>query len=83
MGQTGLEAQFRDGATGKVVGECADTEIGLKYAADLNKGATTAAVAWMNGYVSSFTSWSYAQDAFNKWSEAFARRFSALRAASR
>lgn len=83
MGQTGLEAQFRDGATGKVVGECADTEIGLKYAADLNKGATTAAVAWMNGYVSSFTSWSYAQDAFNKWSEAFARRFAALRAASR
>ena len=79
MGQTGLEAQFRDGATGSIVGECADTEIGLKYAADLNKGATNAAQAWLNGYVSSFQSWSYAQDAFNKWSAEFARRLSDLR----
>ncbi|MDM0012179.1 DUF3313 domain-containing protein [Variovorax sp. J22P168] len=82
MGQTGLEAQFRDGVSGEVVGECADTQIGLKYAADLDKGATTAAMAWMNGYVSSFTSWSYAKDAFNKWSSAFARRFAVLRSAS-
>jgi hypothetical protein len=80
LGKTGLEAQFRDGATGAVLAECADTQIGLKYAADLNKGATTAAEAWMNGYVSSFTSWSYAEDAFNKWSAAFARRFAELRA---
>ena len=82
MGQTGLEAQFRDGATGQVLGECADTEIGLKYAADLNSGAPTAAEAWLNGYVSSFQSWTYAQDAFNKWSALFARRFKELRAAS-
>ncbi|MDM0109487.1 DUF3313 domain-containing protein [Variovorax sp. J22R24] len=82
LGKTGLEAQFRDGASGTVLAECADTQIGLKYAADLNNGATTAAEAWMNGYVSSFTSWSYAQDAFNKWSAAFARRFAELRAQS-
>ena len=31
-----MEVKFRDGASGKVVAECADTEIGLKYAADLN-----------------------------------------------
>lgn len=82
LGKTGLEAQFRDGASGAVLAECADTQIGLKYAADLNKGASTAAEAWMSGYVSSFTSWSYAQDAFNKWSAAFARRFAELRAQS-
>jgi hypothetical protein len=82
MGQTGLEAQFLDGGTGRVVAECADTEIGLKYAAALNKGAASAAEAWANGYASSFTSWSYAQDAFNKWSAAIARRFGELRAAS-
>ena len=80
--KTGLEAQFRDGATGAILGECADTQIGLKYAADLNKGTATAAEAWMNGYASSFTSWSYAQDAFNKWSSAFARRLAELRAQS-
>jgi hypothetical protein len=82
MGQTGLEAQFRDGVTAAVVAECADTEIGLKYAADLNQGAPTAAEAWLNGYASSFQSWTYARDAFNKWSAVFARRFAQLRAGS-
>ncbi len=81
MGQTGLQAQFRDGATGNIVGECADNTIGLKYAADLDRGAAGAAQAWLNGYTSSFTSWNYAQDAFNKWSAALARRLVELRAA--
>ena len=80
LGQTGLQVQFRDGATGRVMGECADTEIGLKYAADLKKSAPDAATAWVNGYMSSFTSWTYAQDAFNKCSELFAQRFAQLRA---
>ncbi len=38
-GRPGMEVQFRDGATGNVVAECADTEIGRKYAADLKAGA--------------------------------------------
>ncbi|MCC7325454.1 MAG: DUF3313 domain-containing protein [Burkholderiales bacterium] len=82
LGQTGMEVQFRDGATGAVVGECADTEIGRKYAAALNQGATKAADAWVNGYLDSFTSWSYAQDAFNKWAAEFAKRFNQLRGLS-
>ena len=79
LGQTGMEVQFRDGASGKVVAECADTEIGLKYAADLNAGAAGAAEAWVNGYVDSFTQWDYAKKAFDKWSADFARRFAILR----
>lgn len=79
MGQTGLQVQFRDGASGQVIGECADTTIGLKYVADLDRGTAGAAQAWLSGYTSSFTSWNYAQDAFNKWSAAFARRLVELR----
>ena len=78
LGRTGMEVQFRDGASGRIIGECADTEIGLKYAADLNQGASGAAEAWVNGYVDSFTSWSYAKDAFDKWAAAFARRLREL-----
>jgi hypothetical protein len=81
LGQTGMEVQFRDGATGAVVAECADTEIGRKYAADMNKGTANAAETWVNGYMDSFTSWSYAQDAFNKWASLFAARLKQLRAA--
>jgi len=79
LGQTGIEVQFRDGASGQLIGECADREIGLKYAADLNAGAAGAAENWVNGYMDSFTQWTYAKTAFDKWSAEFARRFAALR----
>lgn len=80
MGETGMEMQFRDGASGTIIGECRDTEIGRKYAADMNSGATGAAQTWANGYLSSFQAWSYAKDAFDKWSLLVAQRLSALRA---
>jgi hypothetical protein len=75
-----MEAQFRDGASGNVVAECADTEIGLKYAADMNAGAAGAAESWVSGYMDSFSQWTYAKNAFDKWSADFARRFAQLRA---
>ena len=79
LGQTGMEVQFLDGASGQVVGECADREIGLKYAADVNAGAAGAAENWVNGYMDSFSQWTYAKTAFDKWAIEFARRFAALR----
>ena len=79
LGQTGLAAQFRDGATGKVVAECADHQIGLKYAANMNAGVGGAASTWMSGYMGSFSQWTYAKAAFDKWSADFAQRFAALK----
>jgi hypothetical protein len=69
------------GGSGRVVAECADTEIGRKYAADLNGTAAAAAENWMNGYLGSFTSWNYAKGAFDKWAAVLAQRFVALRGA--
>ncbi len=79
LGQTGMEVQFRDGGSGRIVAECADTEIGLKYAADMNAGAAGAAETWINGYMDSFSQWTYAKNAFDKWAADFARRFGQLR----
>lgn len=79
LGRTGMEIQFRDGGSGKVIGECADTKVGQKYAADLNAGAAGAAQAWLNGYVDSFTQWNYAKAAFDKWSAEIAQRLAELR----
>ncbi len=78
LGETGMEMQFRDGATGAVLAECRDTEIGRKYAAELNAGAAQAAQIWANGYMSSFQSWGYAKAAFNKWSMLLAKRMAEL-----
>jgi len=78
LGETGMEMQFRDGASGAVLAECRDTEIGRKYAAELNEGAAQAAQTWANGYMSSFQSWGYAKAAFNKWSTLVAKRVADL-----
>jgi hypothetical protein len=79
LGETGMEMQFRDGGSNKVLAECRDTEIGRKYAADLDAGAAGAAQTWASGYLNSFQSWSYAKNAFDKWSALTAQRLAALR----
>ena len=66
---------------GTVVAECRDTEIGRKYAADTNSSAAGAAQTWAGGYLNSFQAWSYARNAFDKWSLLVAQRIAALRAA--
>jgi hypothetical protein len=65
LGETGMEMQFLDATSGAVLGECRDTEVGRKYAA--------------KGYTNSFQSWSYAKNAFDKWSMLVAQRFTELR----
>lgn len=79
LGETGMEMQFRDGATGAILAECRDTEIGRKYAADLNASVIGAAQTWASGYLNSFQSWSYAKNAFDKWASLTAQRLAELR----
>ncbi len=79
MGETGMEMQFRDGASGAILAECRDTEIGRKYAADVNGSTVGAAQTWASGYMNSFQAWSYAKNAFDKWSMLLARRLAELR----
>lgn len=79
LGETGVEIQFLDGKTAKVIGECRDTQIGRKYAADVNATSVGAAQTWASGYLNSFQSWSYAKNAFDKWSLLIAKRLAELR----
>lgn len=79
LGETGMEIQFIDGGSSAVLGECRDTQIGRKYASDLNASAVGAAQTWASGYVNSFQSWSYAKNAFDKWSLLITKRLGELR----
>lgn len=79
LGETGMEMQVRDGASGAILAECRDTQIGRKYASDLDASAVGAAQTWASGYLNSFQSWAYAQNAFDKWSALTAKRFAELR----
>ena len=80
LGETGVEIQFTDDK-GKILAECADTQIGRKYTTELDKGAVNAAKSWASGYMGSFQAWTYAKEAFDKWSALLAKRIGALRAA--
>ena len=82
MGETGMEMQFRDGVTGAVLAECRDTEIGRKYAADMNNGVVGAAQTWASGYLNSFQQWSYAKNAFDKWAALVSQRMAEMRGVS-
>lgn len=79
LGETGMELQVRNGATGAVVSECRDTQIGRKYAADTASGASGATQTWVSGYMNSFQAWSYAKNAMDKWSSLLAMRLAQLR----
>jgi hypothetical protein len=52
----------------------------LKYDVDLSKSVPGATKQWLNGYMDSFTSWSYAKRAFDLWAHLFRQRFDELRA---
>ncbi len=82
LGETGMEMQFRDGANGQVIAECRDTQIGRKYAADVNGTTVNAVQTYAAGYMNSFQAWSYAKNAFDKWSMLVAKRFAELRGVS-
>ena len=79
LGETGMEIQFTDGVTDQVLAECADTQIGRKYAAEVEGGAEGATDTWVKGYLNSFQAWAYAQNAFDKWAKQIADRLAVLR----
>jgi len=79
LGETGMEMQFRDGASATVLGECRDTQIGRKYAVSDSSNAVAVAQTWASGYLNSFEAWSYAKDAFDKWAGLVAQRLALLR----
>lgn len=79
LGETGMEIQFTEGATNQILAECADAQIGRKYAAAVEEGAEGATDTWVKGYMNSFQAWAYAQNAFDKWAKLIADRFAVLR----
>ena len=83
LGKTGIEAQFIDGGSKKVIAEFSDLRVGKKYGADLAKSAPDAAMKWATGYLDSFTTWGYAKEAFKMWAARLRERFDELRSANK
>ena len=74
LGQTGIAVQFIDSAADRVVAEFTDIQFGRKYAVNDTTGVTGAVTSGVNNYLEAYTSWGYAQQAFDRWSQQLRRR---------
>jgi hypothetical protein len=74
LGRGGVAMQFIDSETGEVVAEYADDRFGWKYVIDTTPGTVAAVSAGGGGYVKSYATWGYAQQAFEVWAARFRKR---------
>ena len=74
LGRTGIAAQFIDSQTSRVIAEYADTRVGRKYVVDTSKGVGNAISTGFSDYAKAYSTWAYAQQAFDGWAQQFRAR---------
>lgn len=74
LGRTGIAAQFIDSQTNRVIAEYADTQVGRKYVVDTSKGVGNAITTGFSDYAKAYSTWAYAQQAFDGWAQQFRAR---------
>ncbi len=74
LGRTGIAAQFIDSKTNQVIAEYADTQVGRKYVVDTSKGVGNAITTGFSDYAKAYSTWAYAQQAFDGWARQFRAR---------
>ncbi|HUK64435.1 MAG TPA: hypothetical protein VLV15_13910, partial [Dongiaceae bacterium] len=74
LGRTGIAVQFVDSETGEVVGEFTDDRFGKKYVIDTTQGTVSAVSTGVSDYVRAYSTWAYAQGAFDAWAAQFRKR---------
>lgn len=71
LGRTGIAVQFIDSQTSRVIAEYADTQVGRKYVVDTAKGVGNAITIGFSDYAKAYSTWAYAQQAFDGWAQQF------------
>ncbi len=74
LGRTGIAAQFIDGQSSRVIAEYADTQVGRKYVVDTSQGVGSAITTGFSDYAKAYSTWAYAQQAFDGWAQQFRAR---------
>lgn len=74
LGRTGIAAQFIDSESNRVIAEYADTRVGRKYVVDTSQGVGNAVSTGFSDYAKAYSTWAYAQQAFDGWAQQFRAR---------
>lgn len=77
LGRTGIAVTFLDGETSAVVAEYAETKFGQKYVLDTHAGVGNAVSSGVDNYLKAYSTWAYAQQAFDQWAQHFRSRLDA------
>jgi len=69
LGRTGIAAQLFDSRNNQVIAEYADTQVGRKYVVDTSQGVGSAVDTGVSNYMKAYSTWAYAQQAFEGWAK--------------
>ena len=74
LGQTAIEAEFLDSRTHAVLAAYVDRQVGKKFDIDLSQGATPAIQKGVSSYTKAYSTWAYAEAAFDYWAGLLRKR---------
>ena len=74
LGRTGIAVQLFNSQTNQVIAEYADTEVGRKYVVDTSQGIGNAISTGVSDYTKAYSTWAYAQQAFEGWAQLLRKR---------
>jgi hypothetical protein len=74
LGQTAIEAEFLDSRTNQVLAAYVDRQVGKKYDIDLSQGVGTAVEKGVSSYTKAYSTWAYAEAAFDHWAGLLRKR---------
>jgi hypothetical protein len=77
LGQTAIEAEFLDSRTNRVVAAYVDRQAGKKYDIDLSQGVGSAVEKGASSYSKAYSTWAYAEAAFDHWAGLLRKRLDA------
>jgi len=74
LGQTAIEAEFLDSRSNQVLAAYVDRQVGKKYDIDLSQGVGTAVEKGVSSYTKAYSTWAYAEAAFDYWAGLLRKR---------
>ncbi len=74
LGDAAIEVEFRDSRSNELLAAYVDKRVGKKYDVDLNQGVGEAVSKGVDSYSKAYSSWGYAEQAFDYWAQKLRRR---------
>ena len=74
LGQTAIEAEFLDSRSNEVLAAYVDRQAGKKYNIDVSEGVGSAVEKGVSSYTKAYSTWAYAEAAFDYWAGLLRKR---------